>query len=90
MLVVCRTLSKTVWYFYAAHHFCNIIKGFLFGLTPALPAYDAASLILYRLSIVQGKLIDLAPFSLALMTCLPAEWFVKVFPSFTNSCILLF
>jgi len=45
-------------------------------LTPALSAYHAASLFLYRLSIVQGKLIDLTP----------SEWFVKIFLSFMNSC----
>ena len=63
----------------SANHFCSISyfsKGFLFGLTPALSAYHAASLFLYRLSFVQGKLIDLTP----------SEWFVKIFLSFMNSC----
>jgi len=49
MLFVCQTLSKIVCYFYAANHFCSISyfsKGFLFGLTPALLAYHAASLSL--------------------------------------------
>jgi len=77
-MFVCQTLSKIVCYLYAAHHFCNISY---FSRDFCLAWHQRYQLImllrsLYRLSIVQGKLIYLTP----------SEWSIKIFPSFMNSC----